>query len=243
MITVKSLSDTHGNLPVITEGFDLMLIAGDITPAEWGYGSKMVQWDWLINEFKDWIDSLPYNNIWSKVYIVPGNHDKVFEAISDAERKELEYILGPHCELLIHEEKIFSALNEDGSQTDYRIFGTPFCKVFGNWSFMVYDSVLESKFNEIPEGLDFLVTHDPPTLNGLGKITQGRSKGKQAGNEILSKRILEIKPKYVFSGHIHSGNHNFEEYEGIKMANVAYVNEYYEPWGTTDADILTFNVE
>ena len=151
MITVKSLSDTHGNLPVITEGFDLMLIAGDITPAEWGYGSKMVQWDWLINEFKDWVDSLPYNNIWSKVYIVPGNHDKVFEAISDAERKELEYILGPHCELLIHEEKIFSALNEDGSQTDYRIFGTPFCKIFGNWSFMVYDSVLESKFNEIPD--------------------------------------------------------------------------------------------
>ena len=112
--------------------------------------------------------------------------------------------------------------------------------MFGNWSFMRYDSFLTEKFSEIPEGLDFLVTHDPPTLNNMGKIFQGYQRGKEAGNEILSKRILEIKPKYVFSGHIHSGNHEFKDYEGIKMANVAYVDENYEPW---DTEILTFEVE
>lgn len=239
---VKAVSDLHGNLPIITEEFDLLLLAGDITPAEWGYGSKGVQWDWLSNEFKNWIDTLPYKHSWSKVFIVPGNHDKVFEALTDAERIELEHMLGARCVLLIHEEKTFTAVAEDESLVDYRIFGTPYCKVFGTWSFMRYDSFLRTAFAEIPEGLDFLVTHDPPTLNDLGKITQGRQKGKEAGNEILAERILEVKPKYVFSGHIHSGNHKFEEYEGIKMANVAYVNEYYEPWDTSEKGILTFEV-
>lgn len=239
MIKVKVFSDNHGYLPRITEEFDLLLIAGDITPAEWGYGSKKVQWDWLCNEFKEWLDSLPYKKTWSKVFIVPGNHDKVFENLTEAERLELERILGGHCELLIHEEKVFTAVDEDNTLINYRIFGTPYCKMFGNWSFMKYDSFLKEAFTEIPEGLDFLVTHDPPTLNGLGKISQGHQKGKNAGNSILAERVLEVKPKYLFSGHIHSGNHSFEEYQGIKMANVAYVDEYYEPWST---EILTFEV-
>jgi Icc-related predicted phosphoesterase len=97
---------------------------------------------------------------------------------------------------------------------------------------------LEKAFSEIPENLDILVTHDPPTLNGMGKITQGRQNGKEAGNEILSRYILEKKPKYVFSGHIHSGNHKFEEYEGIKMANVSHVDETYSPVYS----VLTFEI-
>lgn len=236
---VKAVSDIHGNLPKIEGEFDLLLIAGDITPALWGYYSKSVQWDWIIDEFKLWIDSLPYRTSWSKVFIVPGNHDKVFENLSHPERLELQLKLGGRCELLIHEEKIFTEITEDNKSIDYRIFGTPYCKMFGNWAFMKYDSFLKERFNEIPEGLDFLVTHDPPTLNGMGKITQGHQKGKEAGNELLSKRILEVKPKFVFSGHIHSGNHNLEEVEGIQMANVAYVDENYDPW---DKEILTIEV-
>lgn len=236
---VKAVSDIHGNLPKIEDEFDLLLIAGDITPALWGYYSKSVQWDWIIDEFKLWIDSLPYRTSWSKVFIVPGNHDKVFENLSNPERLELQLKLGGRCELLIHEEKIFTEITEDNKTIDYRIFGTPYCKMFGSWAFMKYDSFLKERFNEIPEGLDFLVTHDPPTLNGMGKITQGCQKGKEAGNELLSKRILEVKPKFVFSGHIHSGNHNLEEVEGIQMANVAYVDENYDPW---DKEILTIEV-
>ena len=236
---VKAVSDIHGNLPKIEDEFDLLLIAGDITPALWGYYSKSVQWDWIIDEFKQWIDSLPYRTSWSKVFIVPGNHDKVFENLSNPERLELQLKLGGRCELLIHEEKIFTEITEDNKTIDYRIFGTPYCKMFGNWAFMKYDSFLKERFNEIPEGLDFLVTHDPPTLNGMGKITQGHQKGKDAGNELLSKRILEVKPKFVFSGHIHSGNHNLEEVEGIQMANVAYVDENYDPW---DKEILTIEI-
>lgn len=236
-MTIKVFSDCHGYLPNISSEFDLLLIAGDITPAKWGFGSKKVQWDWLINEFKDWFTSLPFKTLASKVFLIPGNHDKVFENITETERLELKFILGSQFELLIHEEKTFEYLENDDLK-QLRIFGTPYCKMFGSWSFMKYNSFLEKAFSEIPENLDILVTHDPPTLNGMGKITQGRQTGKEAGNEILSKYILEKKPKYVFSGHIHSGNHNFEEVNGIKMANVAHVDETYTPVYS----VLTFEI-
>lgn len=234
---VKVFSDCHGYLPNISSDFDLLLIAGDITPAEWGYGSKGVQWDWLTNEFKKWVESLPFKTRNSKIFIVPGNHDKVFENLTDEERLTLKSILGHHVEFLIHEEKKFEYLQNDEVKSIH-IFGTPYCKIFGSWSFMKYDSFLEKAFAEIPENLDILITHDPPALNDLGKITQGRHKGKEAGNEILAKYILEKKPKYVFSGHIHSGNHKFEEYEGIKMANVSHVDETYTPVYS----VLTFEI-
>lgn len=227
-MVIKVFSDCHGYLPNISSEFDLLLIAGDITPAKWGYGGKLIQWEWLTTTFRDWLNTLPFKTLNSKVYLIPGNHDKVFENITDTERLELKQILGHHFELLIHEEKTFEYLNDNDVQK-IKIFGTPYCKMFGSWSFMKYDSFLETAFAEIPENLDILITHDPPALNGMGKITQGRQIGKEAGNEILAKYVLEKKPKYVFSGHIHSGNHKFEEYEGIKMANVSHVDESYTP--------------
>ena len=228
MIKLVVFSDCHGSLPVIKEEFDLLLIAGDITPATWYHSkSKIFQREWLLEEFKTWLDNLPYRTANSKVIVVPGNHDCVFEDMSITERIELGLSLGSRFELLIHEKTTFTNVSDAGNITQLQIFGTPYCKRFGKWSFMEDNDVLEKLYNEIPEGLDILITHDPPTLNKLGTITQGYQEGKDVGNEILSKRILEIKPKYVFSGHIHSGNHKLEEYEGVIMANVAYVDEYY----------------
>lgn len=230
MIKTVIFSDCHGILPDINDEFDLMLIAGDITPATWYHSkSKILQREWLLSEFKEWLDKLPYRTANSRVIVIPGNHDCVFEDMSISERIELNSELGNRFELLLHEKTVFTNVNENGDITELKIFGTPYCKRFGKWSFMEDNDLLEKLFNDIPEGLDILITHDPPTLNKLGTITEGFQEGKDAGNEILSKRILEVKPKYVFSGHIHSGNHTLEEYEGILMANVAYVDESYYP--------------
>lgn len=238
MLKGFAFSDGHGNLPVITDEFDLLVIAGDITPAQWGFYNPRIQKEWLLDEFKAWVEKLPFKNVWSKVFLVPGNHDCIFENLMEGEKMELERAFNGRVKFLIHEEYILTAMDDLMGEREIKIFGTPYCKVFGNWAFMRYDSFLEEKFNEIPENLDILITHDPPTLNGLGMITQGRQKGKEAGNEILAKRLLEIKPKYVFSGHIHSGNHTFEEHEGMLMANVALVDEDYDPVN----NILTFYI-
>jgi Icc-related predicted phosphoesterase len=238
MLIGKAFSDGHGNLPIITDEFDLLVIAGDITPAQWGYYNPRVQKEWLLDEFKTWVENLPFKNTWSKVFLVPGNHDCLFENLMDGERIELEHAFNGRVKILIHEEYIFDAIDDLMGERNIRIFGTPYCKVFGNWAFMRYDSFLTEKFNEIPEGIDILITHDPPALNDLGKISQGRQRGKQAGNEILAKRLLEVKPKHVFAGHIHSGNHKYEEYEGMLMANVALVDESYDPVN----NVLTFYI-
>ena len=235
---IKVFSDSHGYLPKIDSEFDLLLIAGDITPAQWGFHYKSVQWDWLIDEFKIWMDLLPYKDENSKVFVIPGNHDLVFESLTKEELNKLKNILGNRFELLIHEEKQFDYFVNGNIEKSLKIFGTPYCKIFGNWSFMRANNFLENAFSEIPENIDILVTHDPPMLNGMGEITQGRQRGKDAGNEILAKYVLKKKPKYVFSGHIHSGNHNIEEINGIKMANVSYVDEKYEP----TYDILTLEI-
>jgi Icc-related predicted phosphoesterase len=220
----KITSDLHGFLPEITDPFDLLIIAGDITPATRGFHSKKVQKDWVLNKFKTWIDKLPYKDVMSRVFIVPGNHDFVFEELSTPERLELESTLGFRCKLLIHEEITFKC-----EFKHIRIFGTPYCKIFGTWAFMHDNDYLKEKYNQIPKGLDILISHDPPTLCDLGKIHQGWNQGVQAGNSLLAERILEIKPKYVFAGHIHSGNHNLTEYQGIQLANVSISDEHYDP--------------
>lgn len=49
MITIAASSDFHGNLPEVTEPFDLMLLGGDLEPARnhnWGYQRK-----WYKEEF------------------------------------------------------------------------------------------------------------------------------------------------------------------------------------------------
>jgi Icc-related predicted phosphoesterase len=238
MLKGLAFSDGHGNLPVITDEFDLLVIAGDITPAQWGFYNPRIQKEWLLDEFKAWVDNLPFKDVWSKVILVPGNHDCFFENLMDGEKAELEHVFNGRVKILIHEEYTFTAMDGLMGEREIKIFGTPYCKVFGNWAFMRYDSFLEERFNEIPDNLDILITHDPPALNELGTIKQGRQRGKEAGNEILAKRLLEIKPKYVFSGHIHSGNHKFEEYEGMLMANVALVDENYDAVN----NVLTFYI-
>ena len=237
MLIGKVFSDPHGQLPIITETFDLLLICGDITPADWAHTHNInAQKRWLFREFKEWVDKLPFRDEWSKVFIIPGNHDHVFENLNPYVKDDYQKKMGDRVEILIHEEKVFECLDELKGLREVRIFGTPYCKVFGRWAFMKDDDYLTELYNQIPDGLDILITHDPPALNELGVIHEGMPKGREAGNEILAKRLLEIKPKYVFGGHIHSGNHKYEEYEGMMMANVSLVNERYMPVN----DVLTF---
>ena len=83
---------------------------------------------------------------------------------------------------------------------------------------------------QIPEDCDILLTHDAPDINNLGLILSGFNAGTNAGNTVLAEAIKEKKPKYVFCGHIHSGNHVFQNVDGTWMTNVSYVSESYYPY-------------
>ena len=46
MIKIIAFSDPHGQLPIITEPFDLMLIGGDVCPAHDHYNENEQMYDW-----------------------------------------------------------------------------------------------------------------------------------------------------------------------------------------------------
>ena len=219
-------SDLHGHLPFINTPFDLLLICGDICPAHDHYFDFQI--GWFQYEFSKWINTLPFKDEFSKVVFIPGNHDFFGEMIQKEHLDVFNIETQNRCVFLRNTGYNYEYVSDDGLKT-LSIFGTPYCKIFGSWAFMVSDEKLKMAFNEIPEELDILISHDSPDLNGLGMINEGWSKGTDAGNKILSKYIVEKKPKFFFSGHIHSGNHTFEKIGDTYMANVSYINERYQP--------------
>ena len=212
------MSDLHGYLPEIDK-CDLVLICGDIVSLRSQRYPKSCK-KWYTRVFQPWIDSLPCD----KVLFIPGNHEVGVEGHDDEYKK----LFGPYkkATILIHEP--YEYLSDDGIL--YKIFGTPYCKVFGNWAYMRPNSDLKEKFSEIPEGLDILLTHDvaygyaDQSLQDIGYGTE-----EHFGTVELRDAILEKKPKYHFSGHIHTADHNLIMIGDTKHYNVSYIDEKYNP--------------
>ena len=229
-------SDTHGYLPNITEEFDLFMICGDICPAD--DHSIYYQENWIKNIFTQWINSLPYKTAWSKVILVPGNHDFWFERMSDAQKLEIEMLCFNRLKILKHDVYEFEYPVSDGLDS-LMIFGTPYCSIFGRWAFMVNNETLEKKYGQIDEDTDILLCHDSPNIYGLGDVTEGPFKRVGSGNPILARHIERIQPLILHTGHFHSGNKKFEERNGTWMANVCYINEDYIPSNV----VLSYNFD
>lgn len=212
------MSDLHGYLPEIDK-CDLVLICGDIVSLRSQRYPKSCK-KWYTGVFQPWVDSLPCD----KVLFIPGNHEVGVEGHDDEYKK----LFGPYkkATILIHEP--YEYLSNDG--IFYKIFGTPYCKVFGNWAYMRPNSDLKEKFSEIPEGLDILLTHDvayryaDQSLQDIGWGTE-----EHFGTVELRDAILEKKPKYHFSGHIHTADHNLIMIGDTKHYNVSYIDEKYNP--------------
>ena len=236
MMKFLATSDIHGYLPNITEEFDLLMICGDICPAT--DHSVYYQEKWVKTIFTQWINSLPYKTAWSKVILVPGNHDFWLERMSVAQKLEIEMLCSYRMKILRHDEYVFEYPVSDGLDS-LIIFGTPYCSIFGHWAFMVNDETLEKKFSQIKNDVDILLSHDSPNIYGLGDVTEGPFKREGSGNPILARHIERIKPLILHTGHFHSGNKIFEERNGTWMANVCYINEDYIPSNA----VLSYNFD
>lgn len=224
---VIAISDTHGNLIDVNE-FDLLLHCGDVTPiirkSRKHYmpesSSRSQKWTWLNTVFVNWVLNLPFKDENSRVVMIAGNHDSCLEGLGKEKRREWLDKFNGRLIYLDNEEYEFK---HEGKT--YRIFGCPYCKIFGNWAFM--RSNLEKYYQFIPADVDFLITHDAADINDLGLISEGEYKGKNAGNEALAEYVLNSTPKFYFCGHIHSGNHQLSTTNGIFMANTSVLDEDY----------------
>lgn len=218
------LSDLHGYLPEL-EDFDLLIIPGDVCPTI--CHARSYQEKWLEDNFADWINNLHYRNEHSRVVMCAGNHDMAMEGISKKFKEKWLSCINDNRLVYVDNELYDFKYIEDGTEKHITLFGCPYCKKFGNWAFMREN--LNNYYDCIPKGVDILFTHDAADIDNLGMILEGEYAGINAGNTVLAKYVNELKPKYYFCGHIHSGRHELKEINGVLSANVAIMNEDYRP--------------
>lgn len=222
-----AISDLHGLLPEIVEPADIMFICGDISPLHIQF-NKPEMLKWLTEDFKEWIDNLPVE----KVFLIAGNHDCIFQDIPHGKLFELSRIWKYKVVYLCND--LATYLDKEGKE--WTIFGTPYCHQFGNWPFMRADEYMEEKFKEIPDKVDFILTHDTPYNWGaqdliLEKPRHNNQELEHVGNKPLANRLKEIQFAWCFHGHIHSSSHEPEAIEGENtgfVVNVSYCNESYD---------------
>ena len=222
---ITAISDLHGLLPVI-EPSDILFICGDISPLKIQHNIPAME-EWLYNDFYNWAKAAPVN----KIYLIAGNHDFYFERVSDEKINEFKFKFRDFLEYLRDEVTYY--YDENGKQ--YDIYGTPYCKMFGNWAFMRNNDYLTEKFEMIPEDIDFILSHDTPYKVGqqdliLETVRWSNHNLEHVGNIPLRNRLEEVKYKYLFHGHIHSSLHEFEDFGTGKVVNCSLVNERYDEY-------------
>ena len=212
MINIYALSDLHGLLlekEFFEETVDLVLICGDVSPLKIQANDRKMK-KWLLEEFTLWANSLPCE----KVLFIAGNHDWFFS------RNPIKAhdMFPTNSKITYLQDNLYEYKKEDKI---YRIYGTPWCKVFYNWAFMLQDPYLKDIYDKIPYNLDILLTHEQPY--GIGDVITA----EHLGSVPLLKAIEEKQPRYLFTGHLHSTDHSCLQIKDTKRYNVSILDEEY----------------
>jgi len=219
---IAAISDLHGNLQGLDfGGYDVVVIAGDIAPTK-GFGKwhKYEQTKWINKKFKNFTDSFSK----TQFVIIPGNHDFfpiAKETVNDSSINwnfsfgdNVHFLLDSSCEI-----------------NGIKFYGTPWIPIISySWAFESEHDFLVEKFDKIPNNIDILITHSPPRISGCNVDYSIQTRCGPFGSSELANAIFNKKPKYVFCGHIHSGDHIPFDFEGSKIINVSRLDERYEIW-------------
>ena len=223
---IVALSDQHGFLPNIPP-CDLLIVAGDICPDRFGPFLAMHAPDhqarWFDREVRPWLARAPATHkiaTW-------GNHDWCGQAC-DFARDAPGMALTTDLQILVDKATRVPVPREaaGGGQESVVVWATPWSNPFMNWAFMKRPSDLAAAYAAIPEGIDILVSHQPPLGYGDRHANYDSGKIEHLGSRELLAAIERIKPRLVVCGHIHDGFGRFE-YKGIPIYNVTVVDEQY----------------
>lgn len=223
---ITAISDIHGLLPEISP-CDVLLICGDIVPLDIQSSTPKSEM-WLGGEFAQWINNLPCQH----VIAVWGNHDFIGMHMGDntlgkqrfdiclgkPTKYKIEFLDGNYTNVIVGDEEI-------------TIWGSPWCKPFGTWAFMMEEESLIDRYKSMPKNCDIVITHEAPKIGKMGLIQQGPNTGFKAGTKVLTDIIKDRQPKYALSGHIHSSEHKLSQYKGAGdtlFATVSLLDEQYK---------------
>lgn len=214
-IKIVCISDTHLQHDFQLPSGDILLHAGDLS---WVGNIQE------LNKVNDWFGSL--KNKFSSIVTIAGNHDKLFEQ-------------NPGLAKSLITNAVYLE-NSEVTVQGVRIYGSPVQPSFGyGWAFnRNRGEDIKQVWNQIPSGLDFLITHGPPY--GYGDVVlEGDGDSWETGNDLryiekhvgcrdLSSHIQQVKPKYHIFGHVHSG-HGIYKDEHTTYINASVCNENYKP--------------
>jgi len=199
---IVCLSDSHLQHDFKVPDGDILLHAGDAT---WqGAISELVQ-------FSDWFSSLPHA---TKIFTA-GNHDILFET-------------DPALATSLLDKNIIYLQDSLVEVEGLKIYGSPYQPEFGEgWAFNLsrIDGGLTEKWEQIPEGIDVLITHGPP----LKVRDELPLRNEHIGCYDLLQRVQIVKPKLHVFGHIHCAYGTYDAPWGGTYVNASVCNEHYDP--------------
>ncbi|KAJ5106673.1 hypothetical protein N7456_003348 [Penicillium angulare] len=201
------VSDTHDYTPM-EAGFklpagDVLIHAGDLT----NKGSLTE-----LRRTMDWISNADFE---IKI-IVAGNHDVSLDSEFYAKHGQefhssyledpvtcLETVTNaaPSVIYLQHQAAVINLTRENGPNTTFKVFGSPYSQFEGNWAFGYNNGKDASAlWDQIPIDSDIIVTHTPPYSHCDQKPT-----GRNHGCDALRQTLSRIRPQLALCGHVHEG--------------------------------------
>jgi hypothetical protein len=219
---IVALSDQHGFLPDIPS-CDLLIVAGDVCPDRFGrfmavhdpYQQK-AWFDWKV---RPWLADAPATH----KLLTWGNHDWCGQACGFREDSPAHAC---STDLQIVVDEATTIPSSDGTNGQVSVWATPWSNKFMRWAFMKQPSDLALVYAAIPEGIDILVSHQPPLYHGDRTFNSDTGRVENVGSRELLDAIERVRPKLVICGHVHGGFGRYE-YHGIPIYNVSVVDEAY----------------
>ena len=188
---IVAVADTHtfqNDLRQIPDG-DMFVHAGDLCRA-----GKLDE----LRTVAEWLHSLPHRH----KLVIAGNHDWCF-------------VRDPQLAVEVLGKEIVYLQDSQAILEGVRFWGSPWQPNFNNWAFnLSRGEALASKWAQIPNGIDVLITHGPP--RGIGDRTGDLVR---QGCEDLLAAVHRTKPLLHLFGHIHEDGGVWRE-RGICYANV-----------------------
>jgi Icc-related predicted phosphoesterase len=208
---IVAISDQHGHLPDIPE-CDLLIVAGDLCPD--GFGGLWArhfpdrQLLWFENVWLPWRERQPARHC----LVTWGNHDYCGQ--ENAGLRHRRYLAA--TDIVVDGEVVFDGV---------RFWLTPWSNQFMDWAFMKQPQELAKVYAQIPDGIDALVSHQPPagTNTRVYDVLRGEV---DVGSVELGEAIDRVKPRLVICGHIH-GAHGKYVRGTTEIRNVSVVDDQY----------------
>lgn len=211
---ICAVSDLHGHLPVIPP-CDVLVVGGDICPDTFGKKFSMHYPELQLRWFQEiWV---PWASKQAPLVLGTwGNHDWCGHLQDGGYWNPAD--------------NVHMMIDQGFEQEGIKFWFSPWSNRFMNWAFMKPPAKLKAIYEGIPEGIDVLVSHQPPY--GFGDLCPDWERDRPdrlihvASKELLHE-LDRVSPQVVFCGHLHSGRGIYNHNDTVIM-NVTAVNERYE---------------